>query len=304
MADAYEDEQLEEVIKLFAKRFVNHRNAYGVQTLYGNRCIYLPRYEPITMKIITSHLRGGITISIPALDEQNNGLWICFDSDRNDGSLDHLETFLLDWGWLIIREGKRPGRDGHLWLFFDAPIPGEHLVNLANAMLKFSGLSNAGLEIFPKQSSANKLANGVRLPLGVHRKPGADNCRGLFAACPEMTIAAQLKWFTDQALNDSSDGIKLAEVHRPIVCPVSSKVYSQIKTNFKRINILEYVQAKRIGKEHVAQCPLCAIEGHDRHKDNLHINPDGSTCCCWYGGAGKIHKTADVIKALKRLAQV
>jgi len=70
-----------------------------------------------------------------------------------------------------------------------------------------------------------------------------------------------------------------------------------------RIPVLELVEARRIGRELVAQCPVCAAEGHDRHRDNLRIKPDGSVFCCTFGGPGQIHKTRDIIRALRSTGQ-
>ena len=110
-----------ELITTFGSRFINHTGAYYRQWSNGTEYGYVAVYQVPTVGIISSHLKGNITISVPALDENNNGRWLCFDSDKEDGNLDKLDSFLRQWGWQTIREGRRPGRDGHLWLLFDSP---------------------------------------------------------------------------------------------------------------------------------------------------------------------------------------
>ncbi len=211
---------------------------------------------------------------------------------------------MQQWRWHTIREGRRPGRDGHLWLLFDSPIAGEYLVNFGNAVLRLAGAKNSGIEIFPKQAKADRLSSAVRLPLGIHRKPGADNRRGWFNITQQNyyschDVEYQLAWLAAQPLNDADTAIELAEVHKPIVLTPIKRVREYGNSNHKRINILDFVHTRRFGKEFAAQCPLCAAEGHDLHRDNLRISRDGRKFCCWYGGAATVHKARDIIAALK-----
>ncbi len=263
--------------------------------MYGYKAIY----QAPSVEIIASHLKGYITISAPALDENANGRWLLFDSDTENGALDILGSFLYQWRWHTILEGRRPGRDGHLWLLLNQSIGGQYLVNLASAMLRLAGVKNSGIEIFPRSARADKLASGIRLPLGIHHKPGAANCRGLFESCAAKDIESQLIWLANQPLNDAATAIELAELHKPLVLPSRPFVSSYRNSNCGRIDILDFVQARRLGKELAAQCPICAAEGHDLHQDNLRISQDGQKFCCWYRGAGQIHKGRDIIQALK-----
>jgi hypothetical protein len=101
-----------------------------------------------------------------------------------------------------------------------------------------------------------------------------------------------------QPLNRAEDAIRQAERHRPEV--------SKAKTNHRRFrsnhngqfSILDHVQARRQGGSMVAQCPLCAKEGHDAHEDNLTINSDGSKFCCVYGGPNQVHKVRQIMTCL------
>ncbi len=273
----------QDLIETFADRFINHASAYYQQWIYGESYGYRAIYQSPRTEVVVSHLKGDITISVPGLDEHNNGRWICFDSDKEDGSLDKLENFLLQHDWHVIREGRRPGRDGHLWIILDSAIAGQYLFDLAKAMIRLAGLSSADIEIFPKQPQASKLASGVRLPLGIHRKPGANNCRGLFECCAAKDIQSQLSWLARQEVNEAETAIKLAELHAPIELPPIRSVRKNRNGNHERINILDFITVRRIGKELAGQCPLCASEGHDKSEDNLRITNDGTKFACMYG---------------------
>jgi hypothetical protein len=279
-----------ELVKLFASRFVNRLSAYSVQ--WDNGSGYTALYKPVTERLINQHLQGELTLSLPALDVNNTGKWLCFDSDTANGALDQLEQFLTGHNWRCIRESKREGKDGHLWLLLDSQISGEHLVNLSNAIIKLSKVSTDKLEAFPKQKRIEKLGSGVRLPINYHRKIQ----RRTWFEIPPKDIKSQLYWLAEQPLNDASAAIELAKVHKSIVLPQIRQVRKYRGSHF--VNILDFIQARRSGKELVAQCPLCAAEGHDRHRDNLRISQDGQKFCCWYGGAAAIHRTGDIVRAL------
>ena len=104
------------------------------------------------------------------------------------------------------------------------PLAGDHVINLANAMLRLAGIKNSDIETFPKQSKASKLAGGIRLPLGIHRKPGADNCRGYLNLVRQKDIESQLAWLATQPLNDTDVAVELAEEHKPVVLlPIKRK---------------------------------------------------------------------------------
>jgi len=248
------NDETRKLVQIFADRLINHKAAYYRQWDSGNG--YTAIYEPITLELIESHLRGDITLSLPVLDSDNQGHWICFDSDSDNGELDKFDCQLKQWDWYTIREGKRTGKAGHLLLLFNASIPGKHLVNLANAMVRRAGISTYKLDVFPRQAKPDKLGSAVKLPLAFHRKIGER----VWFDLPEKNIQAQLAWFAEQPLNDSQEAIKLAELWKPL--PPARKVIKNFgHSRYGRINILDYVHARRNGKELAAQCPICRNEG-------------------------------------------
>jgi hypothetical protein len=213
--------------------------------------------------------------------------------------LDQLASFLILHSWHIIREGRRPGRAGHLWILFDKPVRADLLIILGDTMMAFAGVKPTskenpkGIERFPKYATRY---SQVRAPLGINLKPEACRARGWFDGV-DHNIQNQLEWLALQPLNRAEDAIREAEKHRP----------KSNKENFRRMSlskqsgrfpILDYVQTRSQSGSMVAQCPLCADEGHDRHQDNLKITSDGSAFCCVFGGPNQVHKNRDIISAL------
>ena len=208
-----------ELIKIFAGRFINRQDAYNMQWQNGKG--YSAIYEPVTDELIAQHLEGSITLSIPALSLNNAGKWLCFDGDTNNGALDQLERFLVTYDWHCVRDSKRAEKDGHLWLFFDKPIPGTCLVNLNKAIVKLSSISTTELDIFPAQEQIEKLGSSVRLPINYHRKIKQRTWFDI----PEKNLESQLTWLAAQPLNDADSAIELAEEHKRVALP-------PIKRNF------------------------------------------------------------------------
>jgi hypothetical protein len=61
-------------------------------------------------------------------------------------------------------------RGGHLWLFFEAKIPGKLAKGFGLALAKKHQLH---LEVFPKQEKLNQGPGSlIRVPFGIHRKTG------------------------------------------------------------------------------------------------------------------------------------
>jgi len=250
-------------------------------------------YEPVTAQLIRRHFAGDVTGGWPAIDDQKCSRWLCFDSDVDDGQLDKLESCLREWLAHPLREGRRPGRDGHLWLFFDQPVKASQLITLGDAMMKEAGVAN--LERFPKSASG---FSQVRGPLGINLKPDAGGARGWFDGV-EQDVREQLLWLEAQPLNTAKSAIKCAELHKRR--PTPTKKYHGHRSSAKKfVNILDLItDYKHVGDEIMTACPVCEREGHDKQGNNLHISADGEKFCCWYGSQpGKIHTAPKIREAL------
>lgn len=204
--------------------FVNRADTYATQYIDSDgKSQYPAKYQPVTPALFEDHLAGRITLGLPALDQSGLSRWLCFDSDKEDGALDHIERWLLAHHWRCHRESQRPGRAGHLWLFLQEPIPAADLRLFAN---RVATLANAlgKVEIFPKQDKPNwdnktgqfLASSVVRLPLGINRKPEANGARGWFAGA-EQSILSQIFWLQCLELNpvkpilDAAPGLRQLE---------------------------------------------------------------------------------------------
>lgn len=303
------------LIKIYFDRFINRPDVWGKQWTRGDGTApYAYQYrnmdtkhgrfqfEPLTPNLLRYMFDGDLSCALSAVDGELRSRWLCFDSDTEDGDLDELEVRLRGWGLHALREGRRPGRAGHLWILFDHPVPADQLIVLGDAMIRLARVRAAsstyahGIERFPKSTNGFSL---VRAPFSINLKPEANGARGWFDGA-KTDVEAQLEWLVVQPLNSAKDAIHEAERHRPPKEPTirNQRRYSTKMTNY--INILDHVDHRRVGNDLVAQCPLCAQEGHDRSRDNLHITRDGSKFCCVFGGPSQVHQAKDIIDHLRR----
>ncbi len=290
-----------DLCSLFLDRFVNRTDVYNRQWCQGEDFGYAATYEPVTLDLITQHLLGAVTLSLPALSSESTCKWVAWDSDAADGAIDALADVLQSHGWHAIREAKREARDGHLWVLFDKPVPSVHAIRFGACFERAAGIAKGSIEFFPKQPRAAKVGSALRAPLGIHRKPSAGNCRGWFEG-PALNVVAQLEWLAAQPLNSAAALVAYAEEleRRERATNPPKRIPPPVSGGTRR-NILELVpehQRRRLGSEIVAQCPACAESGGDTHADNLRIKVDGSTFCCVEGGPGRVHKQRDILRAL------
>lgn len=198
-------------VDIFATRFFNRLDAYYIWDDYLGR--FVARRKSVTPGLVQAHLNHEITLSVPALSVNGYCLWCGWDSDDDSDDLDRIEKVLIDLDWHPLREAKRPGRQGHLWLFFNISVRATDLRLFDKAIRKRVGLSKSEdrLEFFPKQDNiANDgMGNGLRLPLGKNKKPKASGAVGWFEGCGQKTIQSQLDWFAAQPLNP---GERIAEI--------------------------------------------------------------------------------------------
>jgi len=120
---------------------------------------------------VTAHLRGEITLGAYALDAESRTRWVCFDADA-ESQWDQLRALVASLACQEIPGHlEQSRRGGHLWLFFEQPIPGSQARLFGTLLLAQHSIED--VELFPKQ---DRLTTGpgslVRLPLGIHRKTG------------------------------------------------------------------------------------------------------------------------------------
>lgn len=155
-----------QLVRGYASCCVHCWHTYAVQQADGS---YRPSLSPLSLSRLADHLQGRYTLGTYVLDSSGCCGFAVFDADSADG-LDRLVALageLAAAGIASVMEASRRG--GHLWVFFERPVPGRlvrcWLLPYAQAY---------GLELYPKQDALppGGLGSLVRLPLGVHRQVG------------------------------------------------------------------------------------------------------------------------------------
>lgn len=294
-----------QLLDIYLDRFANRLDVYCVQRVYWDHntqrdvFMYRPAWKSPSRDLLLAHLNGKITIGWPSLSLDGYSKWLCFDSDCSDGALDKLQAVLEQYGWHCVREGKRYdyekriAKDGHLWLFFDKPVLASQLRILSKAMMESAGVNIE--EVFPKQDKPKKIGNVVRGPLGVHRKPGADNCRGWFEG-PPKDIRSQLEWLAQQPVNSADTARQLALAHRPIPRPLFIR-HSAYSNNIDFVDHARNNGFEQRGDELIGPCPACQLEGHDSDDNHLSINTNTGLVHCW-----RNCQFIDIVKTIKGTA--
>jgi hypothetical protein len=298
-----------QLIDTYISCFINQRSIWFKQYITkGGKCGYacqrpdtnqqFGRYEPVTPVVITRHLKGEITASWCAVDENFRSRWLCFDDDGDGGQLDKLQSFLQLNDWHVIREARRPGRGGHAWLLFDQPVEAQLLIWLGDAMMKLSGVK--GLERFPKYPAG---LSQVRGPLGTHRKPGANGAIGWFEGV-EQNLSSQLKWLAEQPLNSAACAVKQAQLNRPVIIPKrESRNFSSDRRRSASIVSFECAVARTHAKPGSngwwhGHCPLVSNHSNGDRCASLGIirREDGSAAVRCHAGCEK-HAILMALKA-------
>jgi hypothetical protein len=284
----------DELIETYMSRLINHPEIWFEQWVSKEqKCQYACRkpgdryYRKIDGSLIRCHLNGVSTVSLPAASSEGTSKWLCFDNDKDNGQLDRMQVFLGDWGWNTLREARRPGREGHLWLLLDRPIETEKAVSLGDAMMRLAGV--VGVERFPKTATG---LSTVRGPLGVHRKPGAGNARGWFDG-PAHDVIEQLLWLSKQPLNSASAALKEAERHKPPARKLYPARFSTGVDKLSAAEIAERLDAKRAGNGWQAHCPA-----HEDSVESLSIRRGEKHPLLLYCHAGCSYQ--QILDALKR----
>jgi len=245
---------------------------------------YLRVKVPLSPIHIQRHLDGHSTIGIYALDPDSScGKWFALDGDYS-GAEKHLEV--------IAREMKEDGlfpaleqsrRGGHLWVLCGDPIPARlsriYLYSLLDRLgyaIQGARGFKEGLEVFPKQEvlAPGQVGNGMRGPLGVHRKV----MQRFWFRDAEPEIEAQFAYLRQlprcsrRVMDTLTYGMDMPEDLVPSPSPV--RIGPPPKGQFDIRFYIEVPRRKYRSKEEISyhvQCPSCAASGLDTGRDNLHV---------------------------------
>jgi len=296
------------IAQQYLDRFINNQNAYALQwgffdanenkEKHGYTCI---RNSRITNEMLMKHLIGKITLGVYSTNpDGSNCKWLCWDvDDEQEDELEQLTGWLSYFNIHSIRESRRPGRSGHLWIFLDQPISSVD----AYRILRFGyDMSQLRGEYFPAQPELknDQMGNLVRLPLGRHRKPSAKGVWGLFEGPANTTPEAQLFWFLEQRTNRIADISRILETVPNLDPPKVRKKYDGPRTPLIDKFPEDWPWEQMPDGELRGPCPLCLEEGHDTSEDNLFLNPDDNILYCFYGRKGQ-HSFEAIMKSVQKL---
>jgi len=125
----------------------------------------------VSVEKFSKHHYGGGSYGVYLLREDSTVLLACVDFDDhgvNNNALEDAQKFakfMVEQGYPCYLERSQSGSGGHVWFFFESPIPaGEVRVFLRGALAD----CDMGVEVYPKQAKLTpeqKYGNLIRYPL-------------------------------------------------------------------------------------------------------------------------------------------
>ena len=184
----------DEKVKLFRSLFRGRDDVYAIrwegrngktgyspacQKIWGNpfskHSAEPKEYFPLTDQVIHDHLTGKLTAGVYPLLTDETCWFLATDFDKATWQ-DDVRAFLhtcSEWNIPAALERSRSGRGGHIWIFFEAPLPASLARKLGAAILTrtMERRHQLGLDsydrFFPSQDTMPKggFGNLIALPL-------------------------------------------------------------------------------------------------------------------------------------------
>ena len=281
------DAELSRPALILGRRFVQQWDLYAVQLDDGR---YVCVREHLNVEHLFSHLRGDITLGTYVLDNQSRARFIVLDADDAEQysslvdmartlDVEHVPTYL---------ETSRRG--GHLWLFFDRPVPGHQARAFGRGLVEKHGVSE--VELFPKQ---DRLRTGpgslIRMPFGVHRLSGrrygyiTPDGRHLAPAIRDQVQLFSAPQTVPEAAFEAYGSHVPAEPLPAVSAPVEEPTGPLSERIKASVTVLEfvgrYVDLKPTANGGLGRCPF-----HDDHNPSFGVNAKSNYWHCFTGCGG------------------
>lgn len=144
------------------------------------------KFQKLNLAVVSSHLRGAITIGTYAIREDDTCTFLACDFDESSWQSDLLayrdtaKTFGID----VAMERSRSGKGGHAWIFFAEPIPARLARSLGTLIIAKCSEHNIRLSLesydrfFPTQDFLPKggFGNLIALPLQKIPRENGNSC--------------------------------------------------------------------------------------------------------------------------------
>lgn len=293
---------------MLSATFVQRKELYSRQLDDGKS--YVCIHKPLQDGHLLRHLNGEITLGTYCLDQESQTRFVVVDADIDIqlARLADIARGLAESAVPAYLEGSRRG--GHLWLFFEQPVPGQEARAFGRGLLKSYGLT--GIELYPKQ---DRLADGpgslIRLPFGVHRRTGlrygflATDGQPLAATLADQIRLLSTPQTVSRATVEHFASISPASVPKPPLATVKGtgeKLSEQIKSSVTVLSFVsQYVELSPSGR---GRCPF-----HDDQHASFSVNMEKNYWHCFAGcGGGSIidfwmkWKEADFTQSVRELA--
>jgi hypothetical protein len=193
----------EEKVKLFRRLFRGREDVYAVRWEGRNgKTGYSPAYHkvwsgpfqgkpdepkeyfPLTDHVFHDHLTGKLTAGVYPLLTDETCWFLAADFDKATWQ-DDVRAFLqtcAEWKIPAALERSRSGRGGHIWIFFDAPLPASLARKLGAAILTrtMERRHQLGLDsydrLFPSQDTMPKGGFGNLISVSIHTRTSGRSC--------------------------------------------------------------------------------------------------------------------------------
>ncbi len=288
------EHQYQHFAEAFTAQFIQRRDLYARQLEDGS---YVRVNQPFTVELMRAHLEGKITLGAYLLSLENTTRFVVLDADTDErwAQTRQLSAELAAQGLPTMLEASRRG--GHLWIFFDQPVPGDKARGFGLGLLQVFGMQD--LEVYPRQERhVDGPGSLIRIPLGIHRKTG----RRYGLVTPDGQLQGGFWQQAERLTHPRPVPPEVVELYQYHPQPVTRKeVNPELDQKYARLKeiplvefIGQFVQLRPVASGAIGLCPF-----HDDHHPSFGVNVKGNYWNCFAGCGG-----GDIISFWMKLKNV